>query len=69
MVYKVIETSTVTGEEIERILNEWTGNGYAFENIEFVCSVSSRRPSMAFLFFTNYLRNAPGLDHEDESGN
>lgn len=51
MVYKVIETSTVTDEEIERILNEWTGQGYIFESIRFVTSDSSRRPRMAFLFF------------------
>ena len=52
MTYKVAETSTVTDEEIERILNEWTGKGYSFESIQFVTSVSSRRPVMAFLFFT-----------------
>ena len=69
MVYKVIETSTVTDEEIERILNEWTGKGYAFESIQFVCSVSSRRPAMAFLLFTKYPCNALGLNHGDESGN
>lgn len=52
MPYKVIETSNVTDEEIERILNDWTGKGYAFESIQFVMAVSSKRPVMAFLFFT-----------------
>ncbi len=52
MAYKVVETSTVTDEEIERIVNEWTGKGYAFDSIRFVTSESSRRPRMAFLFFT-----------------
>lgn len=52
MPYKIVETSTVTDEEIERILNEWTAKGYAFESIQFVNSVSSRRPAMAFVFFT-----------------
>jgi hypothetical protein len=52
MPYKVVETSTVTDEELERILNAWTAKGYAFESIQFVISVSSRRPAMAFLFFT-----------------
>ena len=51
MEYKVVETSTVTDEEIERILNAWTGKGYVFESIQFVRSDSSRRPVMAFLFF------------------
>ena len=52
MEYKVIETSTVTDEAIEKILNEWTGQGYSFESIQFVTTNASRRPSMAFLFFT-----------------
>lgn len=52
MQYKVVETSTVTDEEIERILNEWTARGYVFEGIHFVTTESSRRPKMAFIFFT-----------------
>jgi hypothetical protein len=52
MVYKVIESSTVTDEELERILNEWTAKGFVFESIQFVTSVSSKRPTMAFVFFT-----------------
>ncbi|MFA5074362.1 MAG: DUF4177 domain-containing protein [Nitrospirota bacterium] len=50
--YKVIEITTVTDEEIERTLNEWTEKGYVFESVQFVTSVSSRRPTMAFLFLT-----------------
>ena len=50
--YKVVETSVVTEEEIERILNEWIGKGFVFESIQFVTSVSSKRPTMAFVFFT-----------------
>ena len=52
MEYKVIETSTVTDQEIELIVNEWVRRGYAFESIHFVTTESSRRPKMAFLFFT-----------------
>ena len=52
MPYKVVETCTVTDEEIERILNEWTGKGYVFESIQFAAAVSSKRPAMAFVFFT-----------------
>ena len=52
MLYKVVETSTVTDEEIELILNAWTPQGYVFESIQFVTGVSSKRPAMAFLFFT-----------------
>ncbi|HTG00256.1 MAG TPA: DUF4177 domain-containing protein [Nitrospirota bacterium] len=53
MAYRVVETSVVTDEEIERILNDWTSRGYCFESIQFVNAVSSRRPVMAFLFFTS----------------
>ena len=52
MHYKVVETSTVTDEEIERILNTWAAQGYSFASIHFVTTDSSRRPKMAFLFFT-----------------
>ncbi len=52
MRYKVVETSTVTDEEIEKIVNEWSARGYSFESIHFVTGESSRRPKMAFLFFT-----------------
>ena len=51
MTYKVVETSTVTDEAIEQIVNEWTAKGYSFWSIHFVTSESSRRPAMAFLFF------------------
>ncbi len=52
MVYKVVETSPVTDEELEKILNRWSAEGFSFEGIHFVTSESSRRPKMAFLFFT-----------------
>jgi len=42
----------VTDEEIEKILNEWTGKGHEFESFQFITSVSSKRPAMAFVFFT-----------------
>jgi hypothetical protein len=52
MTYKVVETSTVTDEEIERLVNDWAAKGYEFASIHFVTSNASRRPVMAFLFFT-----------------
>jgi hypothetical protein len=51
MTYKVVETSTVTDEEIENILNDWTEKGWSFSSIHFVTAESSRRPKMAFIFF------------------
>lgn len=60
MNYKVVETCTVTDEEIERILNEWTTKGFVFESIQFVTTNASKRPSMAFVFFTKKQCNCSG---------
>ncbi len=50
--YKVVETSTVTEDVLEKITNEWVGQGWHFESVQFVTRDASRRPSMAFIFFT-----------------
>jgi hypothetical protein len=61
MAYKVVEISTVTDEEIERTVNDWTAKGYDFASIHFVTTQASRRPVMAFLFFTGKSEGAsPG---------
>ena len=51
-VYKFVELSTVTDEEIERVVNEWTGQGWDFESLHFAMREASRRPAMAFVSFT-----------------
>ena len=53
--YKVIELSQVTDQEIELALNEWTAQGWTFDNMQFAMRESSRRPSMAFISFTREL--------------
>ena len=50
--YKVIETSTVTDEELERIINEQVAQGWFFDGMQFAMRESSKRPSMAFVVFT-----------------
>ena len=50
--YKVVETSTVTEEELERIINEQVREGWILDGIQFAMRESSRRPSMGFLLFT-----------------
>ena len=50
--YKVVEIGTVTDDEIEKTLNEWTAEGWAFDTIQFAMRDSSKRPSMAFVTFT-----------------
>jgi hypothetical protein len=50
--YKVIETQTVTDEELERIINEWVPQGWVLDGIQFAMRESSKRPAMAFVVFT-----------------
>ena len=50
--YKVVETSSVTDDEVERIINEWVRKEWSFDGIHFVVREASRRPSMAFIMFT-----------------
>ena len=50
--YKVVETSSVTDQELEDILNQWTALGWNFDTMQFAMRDSSKRPSMAFVTFT-----------------
>jgi hypothetical protein len=50
--YKVVELSVVTDESIEEVLNIWTGQGWCFDSVQFVVREASKRPAMAFVFFT-----------------
>jgi hypothetical protein len=51
MIYKVVETSTVTDECLETLINEWVGKGWQLDEIRFAMKDSSKRPAMAFIFF------------------
>ncbi len=51
MIYKVVETSTVTDECLETLINEWVQKGWQLDEIKFAMKESSKRPSMAFLIF------------------
>ncbi len=50
--WKVVETSSVTDESLEAIVNDWTGQGWTFEGMQFAMRESSKRPAMAFVLFT-----------------
>ena len=50
--YKVVELSTVDEGSLERTVNTWTSQGWALENVQFAMRESSKRPAMAFVFFT-----------------
>ncbi|MEJ2698397.1 MAG: DUF4177 domain-containing protein [Desulfuromonadales bacterium] len=51
ILYKVVETSIVTDESLEKILNEWTASGWHLEGIHFAMREASKRPAMAFVLF------------------
>jgi hypothetical protein len=51
--YRVVELSDVSDRAIEEVLNREGGEGFRFDSIHFVTQQGSRRPAMAFLFFTH----------------
>ena len=58
--WKIVETSSVTDESLEAIVNDWTAQGWTFEGMQFAMRDASKRPAMAFVMFTR--REAPGGD-------
>jgi hypothetical protein len=50
--YKVVELSTVDEGSLERTLNEWTPKGWNLDGVQFAMREASKRPAMAFVFFT-----------------
>jgi hypothetical protein len=50
--WKIVETSSVTDESLEAVVNEWTAQGWTFEGMQFAMRESSKRPAMAFVLFT-----------------
>lgn len=56
--YRVVETGTVTDEELTRILNQETRAGWHFDTMTFVPNEASKRPRLAFVIFT---RSVPSV--------
>lgn len=50
--YRIRETSTVTDETLERLINEEVEKGWGLDGIQFAMRDASKRPSMAFIIFT-----------------
>lgn len=50
--YKVVETQTVTDDNLEQIINEWVAQGWILDGVQFAMRESSKRPAMAFITFT-----------------
>ncbi len=65
LAYKVVETSTVTEEVLEELLNQWVRRGWNYDGMQFAMRDSSKRPAMAFLLFT---RDEPAPEGATEAG-
>jgi len=50
--YKVVELSTVDEATLEDTVNSWVPRGWTVESVHFAMRESSKRPAMAFVFFT-----------------
>lgn len=50
--YKVVELSTVDEGSIERTINDWVKKGWNLDGVQFAMREASKRPAMAFVFFT-----------------
>ncbi|HXX30545.1 MAG TPA: hypothetical protein VEJ89_07490 [Myxococcaceae bacterium] len=52
LAYKVVELSTVDEGTLEHTVNTWVQQGWSVESVHFAMRESSKRPAMAFVFFT-----------------
>ena len=59
--YKVVELSTVDEGSLEHTVNVWVRQGWTLENVQFAMRESSKRPAMAFVFFTR-TGEPPGIE-------
>lgn len=52
LLYKVVELSSVDERTLEDTVNGWVRQGWSFDGVQFAMRESSKRPAMAFVFFT-----------------
>lgn len=66
--YRVVETSTVTDENLTVILNRETRAGWTLDGIHFVPNEGSKRPRMAFVVFTQEQDATQEADTSEREG-
>jgi len=59
-----VELSTVDESSLESAVNAAVGEGWTLENVQFAMRDASKRPAMAFIFFT---RQATVSHHDTEA--
>lgn len=58
----------MTDEIIERLLNQWSAEGWLLDSIRFAMSDASKRPAMAFILFVREVdENEEGQGNDLES--
>lgn len=67
LLYKVVETSIVTDEALEKVINEWVALGWTLDEVRFVLREASKRPAMAFVFFTRCRGETSALEPPQSS--
>ena len=60
--YKVVELSTVDESSLQEAINTWVAQGWSLDGIQFAMREASKRPAMAFIFFT---RDGESLEERD----
>ncbi|RJS25341.1 hypothetical protein DRW03_08220 [Corallococcus sp. H22C18031201] len=60
----MVELSTVEEGTLERTLNEWTAKGWNLDGVQFAMREASKRPAMAFVFFT---REGAAASHDEDA--
>lgn len=68
LLYKVVELSTVDEGALERTLNEWSQKGWNLDGVQFAMREASKRPAMAFVFFTREGEPEPEEAAPEETG-
>jgi hypothetical protein len=66
LLYKVVELSNVDEASLERTVNQWVREGWNLDGVQFAMRESSKRPAMAFVFFTREGEHEqPGRSEEE----
>lgn len=60
--YKVVELTVVTDETIEETVNTWTRQGWIVDSLHFAMGTGSKRPAMAFIFFTRSVETTKDIE-------
>jgi len=60
--YKVAELSTVDEQSLEQVVNQHAAQGWTLDGVQFAMREQSKRPAMAFVFFTREGRPDEAVD-------